>query len=141
MVREELARAVQGELVAVPQDETLATLAPMLTKADGAIDWSGSAKQVHDRARGMSPWPGAHTTLGGKLFKVLGMQVAAETGSEAPPGTVVAYERGKLRVACGRGAVHLVSGQVEGKKALDAAQLIAGRTLAPGVRLGDAGAA
>ncbi|MBM4374009.1 MAG: methionyl-tRNA formyltransferase [Deltaproteobacteria bacterium] len=141
MVRDDLPRAVQGELVAAPQDELHATLAPMLTKADGAIDWSGTAQDVHDRARGMSPWPGAHTTLGGKLFKVLGLRVAATTGSEAPPGTVVAFEHGKVRVACGVGAVHLVSGQVEGKKALDAAQLAAGRTLVPGIRLGDASAA
>lgn len=136
MVREDLPRAVSGELVATPQAHEQATLAPMLTKADGAIDWSASALEIHDRARGMTPWPGAHTTLGGKLFKVLRLEVATREGVEGEPGSVVAVEGGKLRIACGRGAVHLVIGQLEGKRALDASQLVAGRTLVPGMRLG-----
>ncbi|MBM4359688.1 MAG: methionyl-tRNA formyltransferase [Deltaproteobacteria bacterium] len=136
MVREDLPRVVAGELTAMSQDHERATLAPMLAKADGAVDWSQSAGTVHDRARGMSPWPGAHTTLDGKLFKVLATRVASRDGHEGPPGAVVGFEGGMLRVACGEGALFLARGQVEGKRPLDAAQLHAGRTLTVGSRLG-----
>lgn len=132
LVRQELPRAVAGELVPVPQAHDAATVAPMLTKNDGAIDWSASARAVHDRARAMSPWPGAHTSLDGKRFKVLALSIAAVEGHEGDPGTVVALERTRARIACGEGAVWLLRGQVEGKKPLEAESLIAGRTLVIG---------
>jgi methionyl-tRNA formyltransferase len=136
MVRDELPRVLTGELRSTPQAHEHATLAPMLTKADGAIDWTSTAEAIHDRARGMSPWPGAHTTLGGKLFKVLATRIASHGGREGEPGDIVGFEAGALRVACGEGALWLLRAQVEGKKALDAAQLHAGRTVSVGARLG-----
>ncbi len=137
VVRRDLARAVAGELAAMPQDETRATHARMLDKADGRIDFGGSAKKVHDHVRGMTPWPGAFTDLGGKLFKVLETRVA-EGPAGAAPGTVVVASKGRLEIACGEGRVALVRGQLEGKKALGAQELVAGRTLAEGARLGGA---
>ena len=58
------------QLIASPQDEAAATLAPMLEKKDGAIDWARPARAIDDHVRGMSPWPGAFTTLHGKTVKV-----------------------------------------------------------------------
>lgn len=136
MVREDLVRAVSGELVAERQDDAHATDAPMLTRADGAIDWSKSSSEVHDRARGMTPWPGAHTMLGGKLFKVLATQRVAASGSDGAPGTVLRIVDGTIHVACGQGVVGIARGQLEGKKALDAQQLRAGRTVLEGMRFG-----
>ncbi len=134
VVRQDLPRALSGELRAQPQDETETTLAPLLTKEDGLIDWSGSAASVHDRARGMSPWPGAHSLLAGKRFKVLKLRIAARHGREGQPGEVLSTDDASARIACGDGAVWLMRGQLEGKKPLDAEQLFAGRTLCIGGR-------
>jgi methionyl-tRNA formyltransferase len=134
VVRDDLARAVAGALVAEPQDHAAATHARMLEKGDGVVDWSKPAHAVHAHVRGMTPWPGAHTTIGGKRFKVLATRLGpAEGGGE--PGTVTAIDHGAV-IACGSGSVLLARGQVEGKRALSAAELAAGRTLAVGVRLG-----
>ena len=60
----------RGEIVPVPQDHKLATLAPMLKKEDGRIDWSLSAEEIARRVRGFAPWPGAYTTFRGKNFHI-----------------------------------------------------------------------
>ncbi|HHH29016.1 MAG TPA: methionyl-tRNA formyltransferase [Polyangiaceae bacterium] len=139
VVREDLPAAVNGTLRATPQDHDAATMAPMMSKEDGRIDWSQPAKRVHDHARGMTPWPGAHTTLDGKRFKVLATR-RLDTTSEATPGTVVdiatSGEQPHAVVSCGEGCVALLRGQLAGKKALDAGQLAAGRTIAVGTVLG-----
>jgi methionyl-tRNA formyltransferase len=134
VVRRDLLRAVNGELTPEPQDDHAASMAPMLSKADGRVDWTKRAQRVHDHARGMTPWPGAHSRLDGKLFKVLTTRVAEHEGRQGEPGTVTAVDKQRVWVACGEGTVALLRGQVEGKKALDAAQLVAGRTLALGMR-------
>lgn len=136
IVREDLLRAVSGELSAMPQDEAAATMAPMLKKEDGRLDWSAPAREVHDRARGMNPWPSAHTLLGGKLFRVLETRVADEEGARGEPGTLLRADKGGVLVACGRGSLSLLRGQLEGKRALGAPELVAGRVLVPGARLG-----
>ena len=88
----------------VPQDESRATYAPKLTKADGHIDWTRPAAEVHARIRGVTPWPGAQTTFllpGREPLPVL-LQ-PGETGtplSGQEPGTVLELRDGKLVVAC-----------------------------------------
>lgn len=138
VVREDLPAAVAGQLEAQPQDHEQASSAPMMSKEDGRIDWTKSAKEVHDHVRGMTPWPGAHTTLDDKRFKVLETRVCDPGTADAAPGTVLEIESGgdhpHAVVACGRGAIALRQGQLAGKKALDAAQLAAGRTLTVGTR-------
>ncbi len=131
MVRRDLADAVEGRLEAVPQDHAAASLAPMLTKEDGRVDWSLPAQRVHDHARGMTPWPGAHSELDGKRFKLLSTRLADGDGE---PGRVLAIDGPRAIIACGSGAIALLRGQVEGKKPLDVPQLVAGRTLAEGSR-------
>lgn len=136
VVREDLARAVRGEIEAAPQDHAAATEAPMLEKENGRIPWEKRARQVHDHVRGMTSWPGAFTRAEGKLLKVLATRVADEAGSEAAPGTIMAADRGYVRVTCGEGAIEILRAQVEGRKALPAADLVAGRTLREGLVLG-----
>jgi methionyl-tRNA formyltransferase len=136
VVRKDLARAVRGEIEAIPQDHAAASAAPMLEKEHGRIPWEKRARQVHDHVRGMTSWPGAFTKVDGKLLKVLGTRVADEAGAEAAPGTIVAADRGHVRVACGEGAIEILRAQVEGRKALPAADLVAGRTLREGTVLG-----
>ncbi|WP_437605268.1 methionyl-tRNA formyltransferase [Sorangium sp. So ce834] len=137
VVREDLRRAVDGELEATPQDHEAATHAALLKKEDGRIRWDRSARQIHDHIRGMTSWPGAFTTIEGKALKVLAARVEreAEPGG-APPGTVVMASRNVVIVACGEGAIQLLRAQAEGRKPLAAADLVAGRTLQTGMVLG-----
>jgi methionyl-tRNA formyltransferase len=136
-VREGIPKVFAGAYAPVAQDDARATLAPMLKKEDGAIDFSIGARAVHDHVRGMSPWPGAFTRLGGKVVKVL---AASEAGVAPPPtslpGEVVLADKGRVVVACGRErreAVDLVRVQLEGKKPVTAGEWVGGR----GVKLGD----
>ncbi len=135
VVRLDLPRAVAGELTASPQDHAAATMAPMLSREDGRVDWSLPASRVHDHVRGMSPWPGASTTASGKLLKVLTTR-RAPGDAGGSPGTIVTAHRGRCEVACGAGRVELVRAQIEGRKPLPADDLVSGRTLAVGMRLG-----
>lgn len=134
VVREDLAKAVSGELAAVDQDHARATMAPMLKKDDGRVDWTLPAQEVHDRVRGMTPWPGAHTTLDGQRFKVLQTKLGAAKTNDAP-GTIVTVDKDAFGVACGDGVVNVLRAQLAGRKALGAEQLAAGRTIAIGQRL------
>jgi methionyl-tRNA formyltransferase len=136
VVRRDLLRAVAGELRAEPQDGSLATMAPLLKKEDGRIDWTRDMGAVHDHVRAMTSWPGAFTHAGGKLLKVLATARGSEI-STAPPGTVVVADKRGLEVACRRGTLRILRGQLEGKKALSAQELVSGRAVSQGMVLGE----
>jgi methionyl-tRNA formyltransferase len=136
LVRDDVARVVRGEIEAVPQDHAAATAAPPLKKEQGRIDWNRSAAEVHNHVRGMTPWPSAFTTAGGKLLKVLATRRSTLKAPNEPPGTILAADSSGVLVACGDGVLELSRAQVEGKKPLDARELVAGRTLTRGARLG-----
>lgn len=135
VVRKDLLRAVAGEITPEPQDDTLASTAPLLRKEDGRIDWARDMRAVHDHVRAMTSWPGAFTHAGGKLLKVLATQRGSEV-TAAPPGTVVVAGKHGLEVACGRGTLRILRGQLEGKKALNAQELVSGRAVSLGMVLG-----
>jgi methionyl-tRNA formyltransferase len=136
VVRKDLARAVRGELSAEPQDHAAATAAPLLDKDHGRVDFTKTARAVHDHVRGMTSWPGASTRTSGKLLKVLESRILDEEAALGAPGTVIAAGKAGIDVACGRGALRILRAQVEGKKALAAAELVAGRTVHVGLVLG-----
>lgn len=136
VVREDLAKAVEGQLAAVPQDAELATIAPLLKKEDGRVPWTSPARAVHDHIRGMTSWPGAFTSIEGKTLKVLAAKVASTSGVEASPGAVITADKNGITVACGEGSIHLLRAQAEGRKALGAPELVAGRTIRAGMILG-----
>jgi methionyl-tRNA formyltransferase len=135
MVDTDLPSVVRGEIDAVPQLEDLATLAPVLKKEDGRIDWNRSPREIHDLVRGMQPWPGAYTQAGPKLFKVLATRPSGYR-CDAQPGTVVAADASGVLVACAGAAIEIVRGQIEGKKAITGRELAMGRALGAGQRLG-----
>ncbi|MEZ4299761.1 MAG: methionyl-tRNA formyltransferase [Polyangiaceae bacterium] len=135
VVRRDLYRVLQGEVSAEPQDAALATTAPILQKEDGRVDWTRDAAAVHDHVRAMTSWPGAFTHAGGKLFKVLATARGSEI-SPAAPGTVTAADKHGIEIACGRGTVRLLRGQLEGKKPLAAPELVSGRAISQGMLLG-----
>jgi methionyl-tRNA formyltransferase len=116
------------------QDHSLATLAPILTREDGRIDFSRTAKQIRDRWRGFQPWPGAHTMLRGKKLIVQKMHVC--DGAEGDAGVLVV--RGdELAVGCGGGTMlGLDEVQMEGKRQMSAGEFLRGYQVRSGERLG-----
>ena len=116
------------DLTPVKQDDAAHTYAPMLNKSDCRIDFTKSAREVFNQIRGLSPFPGAFTTLEGKMLKVYAAAVADGHGT---PGTVIAGEG--LTVACGEGAVRLTSIKPEGKKAMTDSQYLNGHPITKGV--------
>jgi methionyl-tRNA formyltransferase len=140
VVREDLARAVRGEIAFEPQDGAGATMAPMLEKAMGRVDWAKPARAVHDHVRGMTSWPGAFTTngdkSGDKTLKILATRVARDGEAEGAPGTILAASGDAIEVACGRGVIAILRAQLEGRKPLGARDLVAGRAVAVGAVLG-----
>ncbi len=139
LVRASFVDAVEGRLVARPQDSSRATLAPILKKEDGRIDFSRPATAVHDHVRGMSPWPSAFTKLpDGRVLRVLRTRRASATllGEQAPPGTLVIADKTGAFVACGDAVVEIVEAQVEGKRPMKAPDLVNGRVLVRGAVLG-----
>ena len=132
---ETLAGLAAGTLVGRKQDEAQATLAPILTREDGAIDFSRTARQIYDRWRGFQPWPGAHTRLRGKKLIVHRMRVGTESGTEAGVLRVVGEE---MAAGCGgRGSVVFDEVQMEGKRRMSAAEFLRGFQVKTGERLGD----
>jgi methionyl-tRNA formyltransferase len=137
-VRKGIPKFVRGEYAPLAQDHAKATMAPILKKEDGRVDFSLAARLVHDHVRGMSPWPGAFTRSRGKTLKVHATRVSDMPAGAAgvAPGTVVLVDKSRVLVACGERAVDLVRVQIEGKKAIQASDWVAGRGVAEGDLLG-----
>jgi methionyl-tRNA formyltransferase len=135
IVREDLPRALSGELTAAAQDPEKATHAPPLAKRDGQIAWEKPAETVHNHVRGMTPWPGAFTRVDGKLLKILATRRSPFPAKGAPPGPLVMAEPGAVIAACLDGSIEILRAQLEGRLALSARALVAGRVLSEGARL------
>jgi methionyl-tRNA formyltransferase len=132
---ETLAGLERGAITPIPQNHAEATLAPILKREDGLIDWSAPAAEIHNRARGFLPWPGAWTTLRGQRFQIWRCRPdSAETAFT--PGVLFSESR-RLFAACGAGeALELLEVQMEGRKRVSAAGFLNGFRLHPGERLG-----
>ncbi len=122
---EQLPRFVAGELPPIEQPEG-ATHARMLKKADGALDFAQTATELHNRIRGLYPWPGTFATLGGKRVKIHQSRLLQADGGHGAPGTVLDANDG-LRIACGEGILAIDELQVPGKKRMAASAYVAGR--------------
>lgn len=130
-----------GTVQPVAQDGASSTLAPMLTREDGRIDFQLSAKQIRDRWRGFYPWPGAHTMLRGKKLIVHGMAVARAEELGEPiegerAGELVVNGERLLTVCGGISVLEVTELQMEGKRRVTAAEFIRGHGIKAGERLG-----
>jgi methionyl-tRNA formyltransferase len=132
VVREDFPHALGGRSAAEPQDEALATHAPPIIKEMTVIDWSRSALDVSNLVRGLAPRPGAQTRVRGKVLKILAASVAQAGAGQGAPGEIMRSERGEVRVATGAGTVQVQRAQLEGRKPLDARDLVNGRIVVPG---------
>ncbi len=123
---ETLAGLEAGTILPRKQDPALATWAPILKKEDGRIDWTLPATVIHNRARGLQPWPGAFSTFRGQTLNVWKTRAGSETVS-APPGAIVAARK-RLLVACGGGScLELLELQMEGRKRIPADAFLNGQ--------------
>ncbi len=121
-----------GTAVRTPQDHSAHTYAPMLSKELSPIDWSRSARQIHDQVRGLIPWPCAVTEVGGKKVKVFKTEFG--TATEAAAGTVVAAGKQGIEIACGDGqTLRIIQLQAEGGKRMAAADYLRGHSVQVGV--------
>ena len=132
---ETLAGLAAGTLIARKQDNSQASLAPILEREDALVDFTKTAQQIYDRWRGFQPWPGAYTFLAGRKFSLHGLRPASEALPNEP-GEVLLRE-GACLVACGgQSCLQLLEVQLEGKKRLAIADFLRGAGLKPGDRLG-----
>ncbi len=115
-----------GAVRRTPQDHARATYAPMLDKTMCPIDWSKTARQVHDHVRGMHPWPVATAEIGGTKFKIHSTVVADGKGE---PGQILGLTKTGLQIACGEGAVEIRCLQAEGGKRMTAPDYFRGHPL------------
>ena len=97
-----------GTAPRIPQDNTRATYAPMLSKEESPIDWNQPARFIVDHVRGLVPWPVATADLNGTHFKIYGAQPAPGHTDKAP-GTPVSLTKQGLTVACGNGELVLLT--------------------------------
>jgi len=139
LLREQLARYVAGELTPQPQDEGAVTMAPLLKKEHGRIDWNTSAQAVHNQIRGMNPWPGAHTVLGDRRIKVHRAVASTLDPEGAAPGEVIALDPEAILVACAKGTLEIQELQESGRKRVDARAFATGRGIAVGDRFSSGG--
>ena len=124
---------IAGGLQPEEQNDREATYATLITKEMARIDWTRPAREVHDRVRGFDPVPGAFTYLpDGRLLKIWETRVDGSS-TEAAAGTVVSVSKKEFSVACGEGALRVLTVQPESKKRMPAAVFLNGH----GVKAGD----
>jgi methionyl-tRNA formyltransferase len=138
---ETLAGLAEGSIKPTRQDDSLATLAPLLDREDGRMDFAArTAAELKNRWRGFQPWPGAFTTLEGKKLIVHRLQVAEPlypaSPASTPPGETFVLNH-RFFVSCSSSTwLEFLEVQLEGKKRLRAAEFLRGIELKPGARLG-----
>ena len=124
-----------GGLTPRVQDHSQATMAPLLKKEDGIIDWKADAQSIANRVRGLSPWPGAYTFHGQERWNIW-KAVAVQESTAEPPGALLAVTKQSLKVATGNGVLELLEIQTANSKRMSVGQFLAGHRVSPGEKLG-----
>ena len=135
LLLETIAALKAGTLTRIRQDSELASTEPKLSREQGRIDFTMSSDAIDRRVRGLSPWPGTFTSLGGETMKV-GKVAAAEM--EGRPGEILVADPMKgLIVGCGQGAVELVEIQMPGSRMMNARDYLRGHSITVGTIFGE----
>lgn len=124
-----------GEILSVPQDHAQATLAPILEKEAGEIDWTQPAVHILNRIRGLAPWPGAYTFYQDERWNIW----KADLGDQAAdgiPGTILKAGRAGISVATGQGLLEILELQPANRRRMGVREFLAGHSVDPGVVLG-----
>jgi len=132
---------VRGELAGRAQDHAGATLAPMLKREDGRIEWRRTATEIFNRMRGFAPWPGAYTEFRGQTWHLRGKpsnegKPVSNEGAAGEPG-VILVAKGTVSVVCGGGSqLDITHVKQEGRKEISAAEFIRGARVVGGEKFG-----
>jgi methionyl-tRNA formyltransferase len=131
-------RMSRAPVVETPQDDARATYAPKLLKTESPIDWSLAGRTIHNRVRGLQPWPMASTTIDGARSLIHRTSVS-DVRTDARPGTVIEAGGDVLAVATGDGVVlQILEIQPEARRTMSVREFLSGRKLTPGMSLGPA---
>lgn len=132
LVTEAVAQIEAGTAARLPQDPEQATLAPMLSKALSPIDWTRSAQAIHNKIRGLLPWPAASTdVISGDTIKIYRSGLPG-VSVNAYPGVIVSAGKAGIDIACGDSQVlRILELQSPGKKRMTAAAYLAGHPIQP----------
>lgn len=132
----------RGEIKTQPQNDAEATLAPILKREDGEVDWTMTAREIYNRLRGFTPFPGCYTFFNGRRLEIVKARAEGNEAGENKyqPGDVCEAPRESLVVACGKGTViQVIEVQLEGKRVMPARDFLNGANLKAGTRLGARG--
>jgi methionyl-tRNA formyltransferase len=122
LLLETMERIFSGKVRKHPQDDSLATLARPVEKSEGRVDWNLPARQLADRLRAFTPWPGLFFSIGGRLIKIIHAGICDQS-HQLRVGDILALDDSGLKVACGQGSVLEISAmQPEGKKEMSPRQ-------------------
>jgi methionyl-tRNA formyltransferase len=130
-----IAQLKAGTLVPKRQDDGQATMAPLLKKEDGLIDWTMNATSLANRARGLSPWPGAYTFFGEERWNIW-KAVSMMGATTERPGTIVTVNKQVILVATGEGILEIHEIQTANSKRMSVVQFLAGHRVTAGMQLG-----
>ena len=133
---ETLRRLKEGTVSPRPQDHAQATMAPLLKKEDGLIDWAMDAPAIANRIRGMSPWPGAYTYAKDDRLTVWTAAPSEGRGNASIPGAIVEVKKDAILVAAGTGHLAVTEIQPANGRRMSVAQYLSGHPLSPGLVLG-----
>ncbi len=134
LLKETLPSLLDGTNQRIPQDESLVTYAPTLSREDEHIDWNLSAKQVYNKVRGTNPWPGSYTTYQGKTVKIWAGQVhqcenAIKHHAHQDNGTIVKIFKDAIGVKVNDGVYLITELQIEGKKRMSVKDYLNGHCI------------
>jgi methionyl-tRNA formyltransferase len=142
LMAETLRGLAVGKIAPRPQNHSQTTVAPILKREDGRIDWNRTSTEIFNRMRGFAPWPGAYTTFRGQTCHLWGEPVSNEEKSaseeieDLPPGTLL-LEKNSLHVVCGGTTVlRLLAVKLEGRKQVSASEFANGARLKTGELFG-----
>lgn len=132
---ETLKQIEKGTAPRIPQNHEEFTYAPMMNKALGEINWSKSAREIHNLVRGVNPWPSAYTTYEGSTMKVWKTEVLNET-SDKEPGTILKVDKDGIRISTKDNVVLVKEIQMPGKKRVLVSEYIKGNNINTNTILG-----
>jgi methionyl-tRNA formyltransferase len=137
LMLEVLEQIETGTVHAEPQNASASTYAARLTKEEGLINWTLSTRDIHNRVRGLYPWPHAYSFLEGIRLVILRTRVDGSSGrlnTSDVPGTVVSVTRDAIEVATGNGRIAITELQPDGRRPMATRDFLAGRPLEPGAK-------
>jgi methionyl-tRNA formyltransferase len=136
---ETLSKLARGEITPIPQNDLEATLAPVLKREDGQVNWDLSAPEIYNRMRGFTPFPGCYTFFAGRRLEIVGARVETRVAGDAKFETGVVFEVSKesIVVTCGGETLLSINEvQPEGKRAMSVRDFINGVKISRGIRFG-----